>query len=135
MPILGLDLGEKRVGVAVSDAIGMMAHPVTTLEVTGEKSLVQQVGKVAAEREATMLVVGLPLNQDGTKGPRALRVESLADALHRGTGLPVELVDERFSSQAAQRAIAEAPRKVKRDKGTLDKLAAVYILQAYLDRK
>lgn len=135
MRILGLDLGERRVGVAVSDAIGMLAHPVTTLEVTGEKSLVEQVKRVAQEREAELLVIGLPLNQDGSKGPRAVRTEVLAEALRLGTGLPIEYVDERFTSQAAQRAIADAPRKVRREKGTLDKIAAVFILQAYLDQK
>lgn len=133
MRILGFDLGERRVGVAISDELGMLAHPLPTLEVTGDNALAAGVKRLAAEHGAERLVVGLPLNNDGTTGPRATRVLELSERLGRETGLPVEHVDERFTSREAQRHLAAAPKKVRRQKGNLDAASAVIILQAYLD--
>lgn len=133
---MGLDLGERRVGVAVSDELGMFAHPVTTLEVQGDRSLLEQVGALAREKQVERLVVGLPLNQDGSVGPRAQRVQELTRKLAEATALPIDEIDERFSSQAAQRILDQAPRKkTRQDKGRLDRIAAVIILQSYLDQK
>lgn len=136
MRIMGLDLGERRVGVAVSDELGMLAHPVATLEVQGDRALLEQVGALAREKGVERLVVGLPLNQDGSVGPRAQRVQELARKLAAATALPVDEVDERFSSQAAQRILDQAPRKkTRQEKGRLDRIAAVIILQSYLDQR
>jgi putative Holliday junction resolvase len=135
MRIMGLDLGERRVGVAVSDELGMLAHPVATLEIQGDRALLEQVGALVHEKGVTRLVVGLPLNQDGSVGPRAQRVQDLARKLAAATDLPVDEVDERFSSQAAQRILDQAPRKkTRQEKGRLDRIAAVIILQSYLDQ-
>ena len=133
MRILGLDLGERRVGVALSDELGLIAQPLTTFEPTGDRALVSAVCKLVSEREVNRIVVGLPLNQDGSYGPRAKRVEALSAVLAKESGLPVIPVDERFTSRQASRAIAEAPAKVRRDKAVLDRIAAAIILQAYLD--
>lgn len=136
MRIMGLDLGERRVGVAVSDELGMLAHPLTTLEVQGDRSLLDQVGTLARENAVERLVVGLPLNQDGSVGPRAQRVQTLSRKLADATALPVDEIDERFSSQAAQRVLDQAPRKkTRQEKGRLDRIAAVIILQSYLDQR
>lgn len=135
MRILGFDLGERRVGAAVSDELGMFAHPLPTLEVTGDKVLAAEVKRLAAEHGAERLVIGLPLNNDGSTGPRAQRVLELSARLGRETGLPVEHVDERFTSREAERYLAAAPKKVRKQKGNLDAASAVIILQAYLDAR
>jgi putative holliday junction resolvase len=133
MRILGLDLGERRVGVALSDSLGYTAQPQPTLEVGGDKALLEAIRKIIQDYEVSRIVVGLPLNQDGTMGPRALRVEQLANQMAVATGLPVERIDERFTSIEAQRILKDAPRKVRRDKGNVDRIAATLILQNYLD--
>lgn len=119
----------------MSDEIGMLAHPHATLDVTGDKALVEQICKLAVEFGVERLVVGLPLNGDGSLGPRAQRVEELCKRIEAATSLPVERIDERYSSQAAERALREAPKKIRRDKGSVDRLAAAVILQSYLDKR
>ena len=133
MRVLGLDLGECRVGVAVSDLLGMTAQPLPTFEVTGAKSLLEQVRALVADYEAQRIVVGMPLNEDGTMGPRAQRVDQLAIQLEQDTGLPVTRVDERYTSREAKRILTDAPSRVRKKKGSVDRIAAVLILQAYLD--
>jgi putative Holliday junction resolvase len=133
MRILGLDLGERRVGVAISDSIGMLAHPLTTLLVTGDRSLLEQVQGLIQEHEIERLVVGLPFNNDGSLGPRGERIEALAAKLADATLKPVERIDERFTSREAQRALLHAPKKVRNDKTALDMASATIILQSYLD--
>ncbi len=133
MRILGLDLGERRVGVAVSDSLGLTAQPVGTLEITGDRDLLARIGALVREHEISRVVVGLPLNQDGSEGPRATRVLDLAGRIGATLGLPVETVDERFSSIEATRVLRDAPRKVRRQKGSVDRIAAAIILQNYLD--
>ena len=135
MRILGLDLGERRVGVALSDSIGMLAHPLTTLLITGDRSLLEQVGCLVKEHEVERLVVGLPYNNDGTLGPQGERVAALALKLAEATSMPVERVDERFTSREAQRALLHAPKKVRTDKTALDMASATIILQSYLDMR
>lgn len=135
MRIMGLDLGERRVGVALSDTLGMTAQPHSTLEITGDRMLSQAIKRLAAEHGVTRIVVGYPLNSDGTVGLRAQRVDRIARVLANETHLPVEKIDERFTSLQAQRALTKAPAKVRRDKGSLDRMAAAIILQTYLDSR
>ncbi len=133
MRILGLDLGERRVGVALSDLLGMTAQPLCTLEVTGPRMMVERIVSLVTEHEVERIVVGLPLNQDGTQGPRAERTRELVGLLQAQLDLPVDYVDERFSSREAQRVLSQAPAKVRRDKTAIDRIAASLILQQYLD--
>jgi putative Holliday junction resolvase len=132
--VLGIDYGRARVGIAVSDPLGIVARGVTVLTRTG--SLVADVCRIAAELGAGTLVVGMPLTLRGTKGEIAAEVEEFIAALRRECGLPVIAVDERFSSSRAEATMIDmgVPRKKRRVKGEVDRIAAALILQDYLDR-
>lgn len=131
--ILGVDFGEKRLGFAISDPSGMMALPLSVEKCVSEEDAVRVVRQQCEKAGAQAVVVGLPLNMDGSKGEQALRVERFAEALRAALGIPVMLWDERLSSRAAERAMREAGVKAKDQRGQLDKLAAQLMLQCYLD--
>lgn len=129
MRVLGLDMGERRVGVAVSDAAGRVATPVRVVDASDRGTLVAMV----EEYGACAVVVGLPLAMDGSEGAQARRVRAAADALARDLPVPVRLFDERLTSKQAERAMAEAGVSDRRKRGKVDMLAAALMLQAYLD--
>ncbi len=135
MRALGLDVGSKTIGVALSDDLGLAAHPVTTLARRGTDADVAALVALAAEREAAHVVVGWPLEMDGTVGPRAKRVGVLIDALRAALPQEVEIHrwDERFSTVAVERVLIEADVSRKRRKEVVDRQAAAYILQGWLD--
>jgi putative Holliday junction resolvase len=132
MRVLGLDVGSKTIGVALSDETALVASPLLTLERRGTQADVEQVAKLAAEHGVTHLVVGLPLELDGTVGLRARRVQVLATALG-AAGFTLDTWDERFSTVAAERVLVEADLSRRRRKQVVDKVAAAYILQGWLD--
>ena len=133
MRILGLDMGSKRIGLAVSDGLGITAQGVTTLERKDEKTVLEFLKNIIKEKEVTEIVVGLPLNMDGSSGEQAKNAESFADILREKLGLPVKLRDERLSTMEVERImIAGGASRAKRKK-KIDKLAAQVILQGYLD--
>jgi len=134
MIILGIDYGEQRTGVAVCDPMGVLASPVAVLHIQGRKKLAAALCDIAKERRAEKIVLGLPLRTDGTKGDKAVACEALAESLRARSGLPVELWDERFSSVEAHRALGAANVKAKDRKGVIDAVAAVIILQSYIDK-
>ena len=130
--VLGLDVGEKRIGVAMSDPLGITAQP---LGVIDAESGIQKLKELVSKHEVELIVVGHPLTLKGERGERAHSVEEFARNLESETGVPCTLVDERLSSKAAERAMREMGRKPSREKGRVDELAAIIILQSYLDRK
>ncbi len=131
--ILGLDVGTKTIGIALSDPLGMFAQPVHTLGRQGVKKDVRALVRLAAEREVTGLVVGLPLELDGSEERSARLARQVGDALAEATGLPLHYVDERYSSVEAERALIAAEVSRKRRKAVIDQAAAVLILQSFLD--
>jgi putative Holliday junction resolvase len=133
MRTLGLDLGERRVGVAVSDPDGIVAHPLLQFEPKGRRDLVATVARLAAEQEAGRVVVGLPLLADGRRGEQARRAEAVAAALAEALDADVVTWDERFSTQDAEAALRGAGLTPERRKARRDKVAAALILQSYLD--
>lgn len=133
-PVLALDLGVRRIGLAVSDAAGVIAFPAGVLERRGLARDVEALGELARERGAVRVVVGLPLHLDGRSGSGAEAARRFADALAEATGLPVELLDERWTSALAERALRDAPRRKRRRKETVDALAATFILRSFLER-
>jgi putative holliday junction resolvase len=133
MRVVGLDLGEKTIGVAVSDELGMIAHPRRTLRRTGNKSDSFAVANLAAEEQAVRIVIGLPLTLEGSVGPAARRVLAFVDALRRVVKIPVETWDERFSTAAVERQLIEADVSRARRKEVIDQHAAAFILQGWLD--
>ena len=133
--MLGIDYGEARVGVAISDPLGSMALPLVTLQVTGMRNAVAQVATVCEEREIGLIVVGLPLHMDGSTSEMSEKTELFAEKLRAATGLQVESQDERMSSGQVERVLLDADMSRQRRKAVRDKLAAQVILQAYIDRQ
>jgi putative Holliday junction resolvase len=137
MRALGLDVGMKTIGVAVSDELGLAAHPVTTIARQGTRRDVAALVALVAEREAQAVVVGLPLELSGEEGRRVRRVRVLTDALRQA--LPAEVAihewDERFSTAAVERMLIAADVSRQRRKQVIDKQAAAYILQGWLDAR
>jgi len=135
MPILGIDFGGRRLGLAVSDARNRIALPIEPLELRGGGSDLQPLQHLVAERGIDLIVVGLPLSLDGSRGPQALAAERFAASLRQTLGLPVELLDERFTTREAERALeATGLRGRRRKKRVLDSVAAAVLLRAYIDR-
>ncbi|MCU0912837.1 MAG: Holliday junction resolvase RuvX [Rhodobacteraceae bacterium] len=132
--LVGLDFGDKTVGVAVSDRLRGVATPLETIRRTKFTADAERVLGIAAGREACGLVIGLPLNMDGSEGPRAQSTRAFARNLSRLTDLPIGFWDERLSTVAAERALLEADTSRARRKEVIDAVAAGYILQGALDR-
>ncbi|NMA14178.1 MAG: Holliday junction resolvase RuvX [Clostridia bacterium] len=134
MRLMGLDVGERTIGVAVSDPFGWTAQGITTIRraETIDNDL-KQLKDLVMKYQVTQIVVGLPKNMNGTLGPAAERCQNMADILRESTGLPVILWDERLSTMAAERALLEGNISRKKRKRVIDKMAAVIILQGYLD--
>jgi putative Holliday junction resolvase len=135
MRIFGLDVGTRTVGVAVSDALGMTAQPLTTLRRTGLRANLAELRRLAETHEVRQAVVGLPLNMDGTEGPSAAAARAFGEALAQALDIPVEYQDERLSTVAAQRALLEADVSRARRREVVDQVAAALILQTWLDTR
>jgi len=135
MILLGVDYGEKRTGVAVCDSMGILASPVQVIHETSRKKLSIALSELAKEKRAEKIILGLPLRTDGTKGDKALACEAFAEFLRTQHGLVVELWDERFSSTMAHQSLGAANVRAKDRRHVVDAVAAVIILQSYLDRK
>lgn len=135
MRVLALDLGSKRIGVAVSDDAGTVATPIATLERTRDRArLHREVADLVAEWEAELLLVGLPVALDGTHGPAAQAVLAERDELAGVVGVPVEVHDERLTTRIADRALRErGDLDARARKRLVDQTAAAVILQDWLD--
>jgi putative holliday junction resolvase len=132
--VAGLDLGDKTIGVAISDLRRVVATPVETLRRVKFTTDAASLLALLTARGAYGIVLGLPLNMDGSEGPRAQGTRAFARNLERLTDLPITFWDERLSTVAAERALIEADASRKRRKEVIDAVAASYILQGALDR-
>lgn len=133
MRALGLDIGSVRIGVAVSDPAGSVASPLTVLDARELAGSIKPLKRIVEDYEAEILVVGLPLTLGGEEGPQAASVRKTAKDLADRLGLPLAFVDERNSSAEAKRAMHSAGLSEREQRGTLDKVAAAIVLQAWLD--
>jgi len=133
MRVIGLDLGERRVGVAVSDPGGTIASPVGEFKPRGRAQIVETVRRLVAEHGAGRVVVGLPLLEGGLRGEQARRAEGVAEVLRNALEVPVETWDERYSTAEADRLLREAGWPRRRRRTGRDRAAATVILQSYLD--
>ncbi|MBL8642436.1 MAG: Holliday junction resolvase RuvX [Rhodospirillaceae bacterium] len=132
--VLGLDLGTKTIGLAISDVGLMIASPLTTIARTKFTKDFAALEKVIAERQVGALVLGLPVEMDGTEGPRVQATRSFADEVLKRRDIPIAFWDERLSTAAVQRMLTdEADLSRKRRAEVVDKMAAAYILQGMLD--
>lgn len=135
MRVLAVDPGSKRVGLAVSDPSGTIAQPLTTVAAEPRETLAARLADLAREQDAGRIVVGLPRRLDGSDGPEALAARSLATELRRAARLPVELVDERLTTAAAERSLLAGGMHRQKRRANIDRVAAALLLQTHLDRK
>lgn len=132
---LGLDVGTRTIGVAVSDEMGWTAQGLSTVRRRGTGADLDALRRLAAEWDVERIVIGLPKNMNGTLGPQAALVLEFAEAVKAALGLPVVTWDERLSTVAANRALLEADVSRRKRKAVVDTVAAALILQGYLDRQ
>lgn len=132
--LMGLDLGTKTIGVAVSDRIGAVATPLETVRRKKFTLDAERLLEIVSERDISGILLGLPRNMDGSEGPRCQSTRAFARNLSRLTGLPIGFWDERLSTVAAEKALLEADTTRKRRAEVIDHVAASYILQGALDR-
>jgi putative Holliday junction resolvase len=133
MRYLAIDPGDKHIGLAVSDALGLVARPLTTLTHESRARDVERILAVAAEHAVTGLIVGVPLGPEAEAGPQARKALRLMEALRAATALPVSMHDESFSSQTARTLMMEAGQKRRARRTREHAVAAAAILQSYLD--
>jgi putative Holliday junction resolvase len=132
---LGIDHGERRVGIALSDEEGRIAHPRDTLARKDPRALLEAVASIAREEGVGEIVVGLPLHLDGSEGASARRARRFAELLEEAAGRPVVLWDERLTTAQADRALSEAGVRGRARRKVVDRVAAALMLQSYLDSK
>jgi putative Holliday junction resolvase len=132
--MLGIDFGERRIGVAISDPGGTFALPLTAISRSDDVSAIRELAELARREEIGRIVVGEPLGPDGTVGSAARRARSFAARLARATGLPVETVDETLTSREAESRLVEAGVSRGKRQGRRDAIAAQLLLQEVLDR-
>ncbi|MCH8065952.1 MAG: Holliday junction resolvase RuvX [Chloroflexi bacterium] len=133
--ILGLDVGERRIGIAISTPEGGLAVPLRVLERSDESADLHAIVELARAEDATTIVIGHPISLDGSRGAQARSVEAFARRLAETGSLAVELADERFTSAEAKRSRNQSSRSQRARRAPVDDLAAAIILQAYLDRR
>ncbi|CAM3981746.1 Holliday junction resolvase RuvX [Cohnella lubricantis] len=135
MRIMGLDYGDKRIGVAMSDLFGWTAQGVEVIERKKEGDYLDRIRELVREHEVESIVVGLPKNMNGTIGPRGEICMAFAEELRQTLSMPVHLWDERLTTVAAQRTLLEADVSRRKRKLVVDKMAAAILLQNYLDSR
>jgi putative Holliday junction resolvase len=133
--VLAVDPGTKRVGLALSDPTGTIAQPLTTIGAEPRGTLAARLAEMAREKDVGKIVVGLPRRMDGSLGPEAKAARRLATELRETSRLPVELVDERLTTAAAEKALLEEGVRREKRRASIDRVAAALLLQAHLDRK
>jgi len=132
--VMAVDVGEKRIGTALSDSGGKIAQGLKLLASSGSQAGdAAAITELARQFEVSLIVMGLPKNLNGTVGPKAQRIMALAEGIRKASGVPVDLWDERFSTNEAHRIFDMASVKRKKRKGAIDVMAAQIILQGYLD--
>jgi putative Holliday junction resolvase len=131
--LLALDLGERRIGVAISDPTGTLARPLTTVVRASRNEDFEAIVRLVDEYGATCVVVGLPLSLDGAEGPQARSIRRYAEHLSQAVDVPIEFWDERYSSAVAAEILSEKGHRGRRARNLIDSTAAAVILQSYLD--
>lgn len=136
--VLGIDYGERRIGLALSDPLALLAHPLPTLQRRrGKRPPVAPLARLAEENDVSAIVVGLPLTPAGEESEWTEEVRAFGEGLAERTGLPVSFLDERMTSARAERTVRSLglSKRQREEKGRVDAAAAVLILQAYLDSR
>lgn len=132
---LALDVGTKRIGIAISVPILMTARPLVTIQRKPEKKSIEEIKKICNEYNISIIIIGLPKNMNGTLGPQAQDVQSYASLIEENIPVKIEFEDERLSSFEAERILIEQNKKPSKNKHLIDMAAASIVLQQYLDRR
>jgi putative holliday junction resolvase len=130
-----MDVGSKRIGLAISDLLGITAQGLDTLHRQNKRTDFAQLERVIREHDVTEIVMGLPLRMNGIEGPQAEKMQAFAEEVRRRFKLPVHLWDERLTSAQANRLLRETEMSIKRRGAVVDQMAAVLILQSWMDAK
>ncbi|MCU0692161.1 MAG: Holliday junction resolvase RuvX, partial [Polyangiaceae bacterium] len=133
MRVAAVDLGKVRVGLAVTDELGLMAHPRPALDGRNRRALLARLVELVHDEQVELFVVGLPLDPSGRDGPAAREARAFAAQVEQATSVPVELWDERFTTVEAQRRLRDAGRNARSSRQRIDSAAACVLLQAWLD--
>jgi len=133
--VLALDLGKKRIGLALSDELGITAQGLDTLERTNIRQDLARISQLAAEKNVSLILMGNPLNMSGREGRQAEYARDFGDRLQAASGLPVEYWDERLTTVAAQRVLRESGISIEKRAKAVDRLSAVILLESYLDSR
>jgi putative Holliday junction resolvase len=133
MRILGLDHGTKRIGVAVSDELKMIAQPLEFIPAEPLAGLLARLKALVCQKEVELIVVGLPRNMDGSYGPAAQKVQDFVAVLKTAVAIPIQTLDERLTSVQANRILLQGNVRREKRKEQVDKMAAAILLQSYLD--
>jgi putative pre-16S rRNA nuclease len=135
MAVAAIDFGTRKIGIAVTDAAGLLAHPLAILERRSIAADIDNISRILKSRAIDRVVVGLPLNMDATEGPMARAARAFAERLRHTTGLAVELHDERLTSFEARDRVAQLKRRARKNKKRMiDAIAAAVILESWLER-
>ncbi len=132
---LGLDVGGRRIGVAGCDGLGLMATGITTILRTSFDRDIAQLAEIICDRQVEILVLGLPYTMDGAIGSQAKQVQKFGRRITATLGLPIEYIDERLTSYAAEQMMIASKISVSQNKATIDRIAAAVILQQWLDER
>lgn len=133
--VMAVDFGDARTGLAVSDSAGMMAHGAGCIEGMGFKKTAAAVAEEAKKREVALIVVGNPINMNGTEGPRSQKCRDFAAMVGEISGIPVEMQDERLTTVSAHRFLSDSGVSGKDHRKHVDELSATLILEAYMEKK
>ncbi len=131
--ILAVDYGEKRIGLAISDELGITASPLMTLTRRSDEETVRQIAQLASKLKVTQIVVGLPRRTDAQEGEMERKVKAFAEKLRQAVSVPVVLFDERFTTRIAEQVLLEADLSRRKRKKVRDRLSAVILLQSFLE--
>ncbi len=133
--ILGIDYGKVRTGFAISDLLGITASPIGTFKITGDRSLIEKICGLVKEHNISEIVIGNPINMNGSQGDSSTKVQYLATLIEKDTGLPVILFDERCTTMLAHKLLNATDTRGAKRKNIVDTLSAQIILQNYLDSR
>lgn len=133
MRVLGLDVGKKRIGIAVSDELGITAQGIGVIVRSSTKGDIRVISEIAKKYNVSKIVIGLPINMNGTLGPQGEEIKKFGEKLKNNLNITVQYWDERLSTVAAERVLIDADISRKERKKVIDKLSAVVILQNFLD--
>ncbi len=135
MRILALDIGEKRIGLAISDEMGLLAHPVKTLKWENKEKLVSDLEQIIREKNIIELVIGMPYNMKGLYSKKTEEIQEIKNFLASTLKISIVEEDERLTTKMAERTLHDLGKKPSRNRDKIDQIAAMHILQSYLDRK